>query len=301
MYVWLDALTNYLTGVGYPDNDQRLIGRYWPADLHMIGKDVVRFHAVYWPAFLMSAGIPLPKQVFGHGFVLHRGEKMSKSVGNVVDPLELARRFRGRPAALLPASRRHLRAGRQLQRRGDRHPGQCRSRQQLRQSRPAHALVHRQELRRACCLAEGRGEAADGELLDTVRRAVREELPGHFERSRAQPGDRGLDARRLRLQPIYRRAGALDAAQDRSGADEGGARDALRGDRRSRRRDPAGDPGERRQAARRRWAFRPTSAISPLWPTRGATSGSPLPGFTLAMPTARSFPRLEACERRIGG
>ena len=92
MYVWLDALTNYITGLGYPDETE-LWERYWPADVHMIGKDVVRFHAVYWPAFLMSAGIALPKQVYGHGFLLSRGEKMSKSVGNVVDPLELADRF----------------------------------------------------------------------------------------------------------------------------------------------------------------------------------------------------------------
>jgi methionyl-tRNA synthetase len=92
MYVWLDALTNYLTGLGYPD-DTELWRRYWPADLHLIGKDVVRFHAVYWPAFLMSAGIALPKQVYGHGFLLTRGEKMSKSVGNVVDPMVLAERF----------------------------------------------------------------------------------------------------------------------------------------------------------------------------------------------------------------
>jgi methionyl-tRNA synthetase len=92
MYVWLDALTNYLTGLGYPD-DTELMRRYWPADVHLIGKDVVRFHAVYWPAFLMSAGLALPKQVFGHGFLLSRGEKMSKSVGNVVDPFVLAERF----------------------------------------------------------------------------------------------------------------------------------------------------------------------------------------------------------------
>ena len=92
MYVWVDALTNYLTGVGYPANTEAY-RRYWPADIHIIGKDIVRFHAVYWPAFLLSAGLPLPKQVFGHGFLLHRGEKMSKSIGNVVDPLELANVF----------------------------------------------------------------------------------------------------------------------------------------------------------------------------------------------------------------
>ena len=90
MYVWVDALTNYLTGVGYPaaSYEQR-----WPADVHVIGKDVVRFHAVYWPAFLMSAGIELPRQVFGHGFVLNKGVKMSKSVGNVVEPLALAETY----------------------------------------------------------------------------------------------------------------------------------------------------------------------------------------------------------------
>ena len=92
MYVWVDALTNYLTGAGFPENTARY-ERFWPADVHIIGKDIIRFHAVYWPAFLMSAKLPLPKQVFGHGFLLHRGEKMSKSLGNVVDPLELADTF----------------------------------------------------------------------------------------------------------------------------------------------------------------------------------------------------------------
>jgi methionyl-tRNA synthetase len=92
MYVWLDALTNYLTGLGYPE-DTEAYRKFWPADLHIIGKDVVRFHAVYWPAFLMSAGIALPKQVFGHGWLLSRGEKMSKSGGNVVDPADMIRAF----------------------------------------------------------------------------------------------------------------------------------------------------------------------------------------------------------------
>jgi len=93
MYVWVDALTNYLTGLGYPDRSGDF-ATFWPADLHLIGKDIVRFHAVYWPAFLMSAGVALPKSVFGHGFVLSRtGEKMSKSAGNVVDPLALARLY----------------------------------------------------------------------------------------------------------------------------------------------------------------------------------------------------------------
>src|ERR1700730_7626816 len=90
MYVWVDALTNYITAVGYPDTEAPKFRRYWPADLHVIGKDIVRFHAVYWPAFLMSAGIEVPRRIFSHGFLFNRGEKMSKSVGNVVDPFALA-------------------------------------------------------------------------------------------------------------------------------------------------------------------------------------------------------------------
>jgi methionyl-tRNA synthetase len=92
MYVWLDALTTYISGIGFPDDTEEW-RKYWPASVHIIGKDIVRFHAVYWPALLMSAGLPLPKQIFGHGFLLSRGEKMSKSLGNVVDPMELANTF----------------------------------------------------------------------------------------------------------------------------------------------------------------------------------------------------------------
>jgi methionyl-tRNA synthetase len=92
MYVWVDALTNYITGVGFPDETDKN-WPYWPADLHVIGKDIIRFHAVFWPAFLMSAGIPVPKRVYAHGFLFNRGEKMSKSVGNVVDPFNLADQY----------------------------------------------------------------------------------------------------------------------------------------------------------------------------------------------------------------
>jgi methionyl-tRNA synthetase len=90
MYVWVDALTNYITAVGYPDIGSEKFRKYWPADLHVIGKDIVRFHAVYWPAFLMSAGIAVPRRIFSHGWLFNRGEKMSKSVGNVVDPFAYA-------------------------------------------------------------------------------------------------------------------------------------------------------------------------------------------------------------------
>ncbi|MEO6580225.1 MAG: methionine--tRNA ligase [Sphingomicrobium sp.] len=90
MYVWVDALNTYMTAVGYPDTTGEY-ARYWPADVHLIGKDIVRFHAVYWPAFLMSANLPLPKQIYGHGFILAKsGEKMSKSAGNSVDPMAMA-------------------------------------------------------------------------------------------------------------------------------------------------------------------------------------------------------------------
>ena len=92
MYVWVDALTNYITGVGFPDEGDK-DWHYWPADVHIIGKDIIRFHAVYWPAFLMSAGIPVQKRVYAHGFLFNRGEKMSKSVGNVVDPFNLANQY----------------------------------------------------------------------------------------------------------------------------------------------------------------------------------------------------------------
>lgn len=91
MYVWVDALSNYITALGYPKTDGLM--DYWPCDAHMIGKDIIRFHAVYWPAFLMSSGLDLPKCVFAHGFIYNRGEKMSKSVGNVITPEELATRY----------------------------------------------------------------------------------------------------------------------------------------------------------------------------------------------------------------
>lgn len=92
MYVWVDALTNYITGVGFPDEADKN-WHYWPADVHVIGKDIIRFHAVYWPAFLMSAGIPIQKRVYAHGFLFNKGEKMSKSVGNIVDPFNLADQY----------------------------------------------------------------------------------------------------------------------------------------------------------------------------------------------------------------
>lgn len=93
MYVWLDALTNYITAVGYPDTESALYTKYWPADLHMVGKDILRFHTVYWPAFLMAAGLEPPKRVFAHGWWTNEGQKISKSLGNVIDPVDLAHKY----------------------------------------------------------------------------------------------------------------------------------------------------------------------------------------------------------------
>lgn len=93
MYVWLDALTNYLTAVGFPDTQGEPFTTYWPADLHMVGKDILRFHAVYWPALLMAADLPPPRRVFAHGWWTNEGRKISKSVGNVIDPKDLIDRY----------------------------------------------------------------------------------------------------------------------------------------------------------------------------------------------------------------
>jgi methionyl-tRNA synthetase len=180
MYVWLDALTNYLTGLGYPDTNSEAYKRFWPADLHIIGKDVVRFHAVYWPAFLMSAGLPLPKCVFGHGHVLLRGEKMSKSAGNVVDPAALADAFGVDPLRYFLI--RDVTFGQDG-------------------SYSAEAIVTRVNadlansfgnlaqrtlsfIARNCdgiLPTEGRGDPADEALLETVRCACADELPAAFQ------------------------------------------------------------------------------------------------------------------------
>ena len=93
IYVWLDALTNYISALNYPNLNDKLYKKFWPADLHIIGKDILRFHAIYWPAFLLAAKLPVPKRVYGHGWILSGDEKMSKSKGNILDPLEIINKY----------------------------------------------------------------------------------------------------------------------------------------------------------------------------------------------------------------
>jgi methionyl-tRNA synthetase len=187
MYVWLDALTNYLTGVGYPETDSRTYCTYWPADLHIIGKDVVRFHAVYWPAFLMSAGLPLPKQVFGHGHVLLRGEKMSKSAGNVVSPQAMVEAFG------VDAVRYFLVRDVTFGQDGTYSPEAIVTRVNADLANSFGNLAQRTLSFIAKNLegrlpGEGRGDPADAELLALVRGATGQELPAHFERLELSQG-----------------------------------------------------------------------------------------------------------------
>ncbi len=205
MYVWLDALTNYLTGVGYPD-DTEAYRKYWPADLHIIGKDVVRFHAVYWPAFLMSAGIALPKQVFGHGCLLSRGEKMSKSGGNVVDPHDLIRAFG--VDQLRYFLLREVTFGQD----GGYTTEAIVTRVNADLANSFGNLAQRtlSFIARNCdgvLPPGGKGDPADAALLALVRDAVAQaSCPAHFEALALSLGIEAWLQGRLRLQPIYRRA-----------------------------------------------------------------------------------------------
>ena len=129
-----------MTALGYPDTEGELFRRFWPADVHLVGKDILRFHAVYWPAFLMAAGLEPPKRVFAHGWWTIEGQKMSKSLGNVDRPAAADRRLRARSDPLLPAARGAVRQRRRLLAQRHDQPDQRRSRQRLWQPGPARAV-----------------------------------------------------------------------------------------------------------------------------------------------------------------
>ena len=164
MYVWLDALTNYITAVGFPDTHGEPFTTYWPADLHMVGKDILRFHAVYWPAFLMAADLPPPRRVFAHGWWTNEGQKISKSVGNVIDPKDLVERLRARSGPVFHDARGAVRPGRRLLAPRHGRPHQRRSRQRLRQSGAARSLDDRPVLRAAGCRSRAASPRDDLEL-----------------------------------------------------------------------------------------------------------------------------------------
>ena len=216
MYVWVDALTNYITAVGYPDTDSAMFKKYWPADLHVIGKDIVRFHAVYWPAFLMSAGVEVPRRIFSHGFLFNRGEKMSKSVGNVIDPFALADAYGVDPLRYFPLARSAVRPGRQLQPRGHRQSHQCRSRQRSRQSGAAFAHHGRAQSRRHTAGA-GRLQRQRPGDLERGRRHGLQGARRHGDAATAPGAQCGLGGGGRR-QSLFRRRSALGARQDRSAA-----------------------------------------------------------------------------------
>jgi methionyl-tRNA synthetase len=117
VYVWFDALINYISALGYgaPAAEAEKFSRYWPADVHIIGKDITRFHCLIWPAMLMAANVELPRSIFGHGFVYNRGEKMSKTIGNIVDPIDLAG-FSAPMRCVPSAARDRVRSRRRLHR-----------------------------------------------------------------------------------------------------------------------------------------------------------------------------------------
>ncbi len=235
MYVWVDALTNYITAVGYPDTDSPRFRRYWPADLHVIGKDIVRFHAVYWPAFLMSAGVEVPRRIFSHGFLFNRGEKMSKSVGNVIDPFALAdaygvdqlRYFFLREVPFGQDGNYSLEAiVNRINADLSNDLGNLAQRSLSMIARQLGGVLPKPEL----VLRRRQGDAGHG------RRHDRQGPRGDEDAAAAPGAQRDLGGGRGG-QPLFRRRGALGARQDRSGAS---AHRALRDGRG----DPPGcDPG----------------------------------------------------------
>ena len=246
MYVWVDALSNYITALGYPDSQGEMTR--WPADIHIIGKDITRFHAIYWPAFLMSAKLALPKRIFGHGFIYSRGEKMSKSVGNVIAPKDLIatygldpiRYFLLREAAFgHDANISHEAVVQRMNSDLANGLGNLAQRVLSFINKNAGAAVPTPGALVAAdeALLNGR----TGSAADAAQGICRASLPSRARGDLA--GDRGERS-------LCRRIRALDLAQDRSGADGYRALRADPGDPASRDAGPAGDADRGRQAAR---------------------------------------------------
>ncbi len=237
MYVWVDALTNYLTATGFPEDGPR--EKFWPASVHVIGKDITRFHAIYWPAFLMSAGLPTPEQIVVHGFLFNRGEKMSKSVGNVVSPADLVNQLWPRSRALFLPARNAVGAGRQLLARADRGAHERRSRQRSRQSGAALAIDRRAQRR-----LRPRAGGARGSRRGHAGGSRRGACAGPRAHARIPTASlyRGGDGGSRIGQSLFRRRRAVAARQDRSRAH---GRRSLR---------DAGDAADRRHALAARYA-----------------------------------------------
>ena len=216
MYVWVDALTNYITAVGYPDTDSAMFKKYWPADLHVIGKDIVRFHAVYWPAFLMSAGVEVPRRIFSHGFLFNRGEKMSKSVGNVIDPFALADAYGVDPLRFFllrevpfgqDGNYSHEAIVNRINADLANDLGNLAQRSLTMVGRNFGGVLP----------APGVFSDNDQAILAVRRRHGRQGARRHGDAATAPGAQRGLDGGRRR-QPLFRRRSAVGAGQDRSGA-----------------------------------------------------------------------------------
>ena len=220
MYVWLDALNNYVTACGFPDETAPR-WHYWPADVHFVGKDIMRFHAVYWPAFLMAAGLPVPKRVSSNGWWMVDGEKMSKSLGNVIEPRQLVATFGLDQVRYFLLREKPFGGDGTLSAPGADHADQRRAGERPGQSGAAVAVADRAQLRRQ---AAGQGAChrrrcgtADGGR-GTARRAARAAGPSGVPR-----GAGGCLEGRPRRQRLHRPPGALGAAPHRSGADGDGA------------------------------------------------------------------------------
>ena len=216
MYVWVDALTNYITGVGYPDTGSEKFKRYWPAALHVIGKDIVRFHAVYWPAFLMSAGVEVPQHIFSHGFLFNRGEKMSKSVGNVIDPFALADAYGVDPLRYFFL--REVPFGQD----GNYSHEAIVNRINADLSNDLGNLAQRSlsmigKASAASCRSRARSPTTDKTILACGRRHDRHRARAHEDAAAAPGAQRGLGGGGRR-QPLFRLRGAVGQGQDRSEA-----------------------------------------------------------------------------------